>query len=335
MKKTLLILVLITLWLSPVEAQTKRKVVFGVPVTPPNVVHIPPYIAKDMGFFAEYGIDVELVTFEGGTQTLRGSVAGGLDITGTSADPAIVAAARGAGTKVVGTYSHKLSQSMLVQGDIKSCKDLKGRKIGIQEIGAFSEVLSRAVMASCGLTQKDVQYVNVSTKGRVSGLLTGQIDTAILHVDQALVAKKKKPDLNILVNLWETLPKWLYAVYIAPGNQLAENRQLYVDLEAALIKANRFIYKDKAKTVEIAVKYTKEDPEVVSQTYDLLANAGAWPVNGGLPKDMVLWTIDRQVEVGTIKAAEKPSYDKLVDVSVIDAALKKVGGRLTGDKRWD
>ena len=323
------------LWISPADGQTKRKVVFGVPVTPPNVVHIPPYIAKEMGFFAEYGIEVELVTFEGGTQTLRGSVAGGLDITGTSADPAIVGAARGAGTKVVGTYSHKLSQSMLVQGDIKTCKELKGRKIGIQEVGAFSEVLSRAVMSTCGLTQKDVQYVNVSTKGRVSGLLTGQIDTAILHVDQALVAKKKKPDLNILVNLWETLPKWLYAVYIAPGNQLAENRQLYVDLEAALIKANRFMYKDKAKTVEIAIKYTKGDQQVVSQTYDILANAGAWPVNDGLPKEMVEWTINRQVEVGTIKAAEKPSYDKLVEVSVIDAAIKKVGGRLTGDKRWD
>ena len=50
---------------------------------------------------------------------------------------------------------------------------------------------------------------------------------------------------------------------------------------------------------------------------------------------MVEWTINRQVEVGTIKAAEKPSYDKLVEASVIDAAIKKVGGRLTGDKRWD
>jgi NitT/TauT family transport system substrate-binding protein len=335
MKKAFLLLALVSLCLSSANAQTKRKVVFGVPVTPPNVVHIPPYVAKDMGFFAEYGIDVELVTFEGGTQTLRGSVAGGLDITGTSADPAIVGAARGAGTKVVGTYSHKLSQSMLVQGDIKSCKDLKGRKIGIQEVGAFSEVLSRAVMSSCGLTQKDVQYVNVSTKGRVAGLLTGQIDTAILHVDQALVAKKKKPDLNILVNLWETLPNWLYAVYIAPGSQLAENRQLYVDLEAALIRANRFLYKDKAKSVEIAVKYTKEDKEIVSQTYDLLAGAGAWPVNEGLPRDMVEWTINRQVEIGTIKATEKPSYEKLVDVPVIEAAIKKVGGRMTGDKRWE
>ena len=325
----------ITLWFHPAEAQTKRKVVFGVPVTPPNVVHIPPYIAKDMGFFNDLNIDVELVTFEGGTQTLRGSVAGGLDITGTSSDPAIIAAARGAGTKVIGTYSHKLSQSMLVQGDIKSCKDLKGRKIGIQEVGAFNEVISRAVMASCGLTPKDVDYVPVSTKGRVAGLLSGQIDTAILHVDQAIVAKKKKADLNILVNLWETLPKWLYAVYITPEKEIKENRQLYVDIMTALVKANRFIYNNKAKTVEISVKYTQQDGDAVAQTYDILAAAGAWPVNDGLPKDMVEWTINRQVELGTIKAAEKPSYDKLIDLSIVEAALAKAGGRLKGDKRWD
>ncbi|HKA35139.1 MAG TPA: ABC transporter substrate-binding protein [Candidatus Binatia bacterium] len=319
----------------PAEAQNKRKVVFGVPVTPPNVVHIPPYIAKEMGYFAENNIEVEFVTFEGGTQTLRGSVAGGLDITGTSSDPAIIAAARGAGTKVLGTYSHKLSQSMAVQGDIKACKDLKGKKIGIQEVGAFNEVMSRAVLASCGLTPKDVQYVNVSTKGRVAGLLANQIDTAILHVDQALVAKKKKPDLNILVNLWEPLPKWLYAAYIAPEKEIASNKQLYVDIMTALVKANRFIYKDKAKTVEIATKYTQQDPDVVAQTYDILANVGAWPVNDGLPKDMVEWTINRQVELGSIKAEEKPSYDKLIDISVIQAAVAKAGGRMTGDKRWD
>ena len=335
--KILFTLLVLTLSFSvgPLSAQTKRKVVFGVPVTPPNVVHIPPYVANDMGFFAENNIEVEFVTFEGGTQTLRGSVAGGLDITGTSSDPAIIAAARGAGTKVLGTYSHKLSQSMLVQGDIKSCKDLKGRKIGIQEVGAFNEVMSRAVLASCGLTQKDVQYIPVSTKGRVPGLLSGQIDTAILHVDQALVAKKKKSDLNILVNLWEPLPKWLYAAYIAPEKEIASNRQLYIDIMASLLKANRFIYNNKAKVVEIAAKHTQQDADVVGQTYDILANAGAWPVNDGLPRDMVEWTINKQVELGTIKAEDKPSYEKLVDVSIVQAALTKAGGRLKGDKRWD
>jgi NitT/TauT family transport system substrate-binding protein len=336
-KAAILILAVVSLalWLHSAEAQSKRKVVFGVPVTPPNVVHIPPYIAKEMNFFGEQNIDVELVTFEGGTQTLRGSVAGGLDITGTSSDPAIIAAARGAGTKVLGTYSHKLSQSMLVQGDIKSCKDLKGRKIGIQEVGAFNEVMSRAVLASCGLTPKDVDYVPVSTKGRVAGLLSNQIDTAILHVDQAIVAKKKKPELNILVNLWEPLPKWLYAAYIAPEKEIAKNRQLYIDIMTALVKANRFIYSNKAKTVEIAAKYTQQDADAIGQTYDILATAGAWPVNEGLPKDMVEWTIDKQVELGSVKAEEKPTYEKLVDISIIEAAIAKAGGRMKGDKRWD
>ena len=147
--------------------------------------------------------------------------------------------------------------------------------------------------------------------------------------------KKKKTDLNILVNLWEPLPKWLYAAYIAPEKEIGSNRQLYVDIMAALIKANRFIYNNKAKTVEIATKYTQQPADVVSETYDILANAGAWPVNDGLPKDMVEWTINKQVELGTIKAEEKPSYEKLIDVSVIQAALGKAGGRLTGDKRWD
>jgi NitT/TauT family transport system substrate-binding protein len=334
-----LVISMVAVWLSLATAgagaQTKHKVVFGVPVTPPNVVHIPPYVAKEMGFFAEQNIDVELITFEGGVQTLRGSVAGGLDITGTSSDPAIVAAARGAGTKVLGTYSHKLSQSMLVQGDIKTCKDLKGRKVGIQEVGAFNEVLSRAVLATCGLTPKDVQYVPVTTKGRVAALLTGQVDTGILHVDQAIIAKKKKPELNILVNLWEPLPKWLYAVYIAPEKQIKENRQLYIDLMSALIKANRFLYNNKPRAVEIAGKYTKQDPDAIAQTYDILASAGAWPVNGGVPKDMAEWSIDKQVELGSIKAQDKPSYEKFVELTIMDAALKKVGGRLTGDKRWD
>ncbi len=41
------------------------------------------------------------------------------------------------------------------------------------------------------------------------------------------------------------------------------------------------------------------------------------------------------VELGSIKAQEKPTYEKLVDISIIEAAIGKVGGRLKGDKRWD
>src|SRR4029453_9491546 len=104
------------------------------------------------------------------------------------------------------------------------------------------------------------------TKGRVPGLLTNQIDTAILHDDQVLVAKKKKTVLNILDNFWEPLPNWFNSPYIAPEKEIASNRQLYIDIMAALIKANRYIYNNKSKTVEIATKYTQQDSDVIDQT---------------------------------------------------------------------
>ena len=38
--------------------------------------------------------------------------------------------------------------------------------------------------------------------------------------------------------------------------EIKENRQLYIDIMTALVKANRFIYNNKAKTVEIAEIHT-------------------------------------------------------------------------------
>src|SRR5439155_7565316 len=38
------------------------KLVFGGAVTPPSMVHLPPYVAKQMGFFDEVGLDVEIIS---------------------------------------------------------------------------------------------------------------------------------------------------------------------------------------------------------------------------------------------------------------------------------
>src|SRR5689334_19076807 len=82
---------------SPVAAapsarpSTKTKLVFGGAVTPPSMVHLPPYVAKQMGFFDDVGLDVEIVSFEGGVGALRAGASGGLDVVATSSDPLFAA----------------------------------------------------------------------------------------------------------------------------------------------------------------------------------------------------------------------------------------------------
>src|ERR1700756_624201 len=78
-------------------AQTARRtLVIGMPVTPPNLPHVGVYIAKELGYFDEQGINVEITAFESGLQSLRGGIAGGLDIVGASSEPIITAISRGA-----------------------------------------------------------------------------------------------------------------------------------------------------------------------------------------------------------------------------------------------
>ena len=130
--------------------------------------------------------DVSIVVLVPGTgdevQALKAGISESVDLADASGSEVLVAIGRGAPLRVVYSYAPKLSAVFLGQGDkIKSCADLRGKKIGIQEIGGFSEVHSRAVMPTCGLTPKDVEYVTVSTPGRVPGLLAGRTDAVALE----------------------------------------------------------------------------------------------------------------------------------------------------------
>ena len=179
----------------------RRTLVIGMPVTPPNLPHLGVYVAKDLGYFDEEGINLELAAFESGLQSLRGGVSGSVDILGASSEPVINAISRGAKIRSIFSYAHRLTVVMAAQESIRRPADLRGKNLGIQEVGAFREVMTRAVLHSAGLTQQDVNYVPVSSAGYITALIGNKIDTAILHIDQAYIARTKKASLHPLVPL--------------------------------------------------------------------------------------------------------------------------------------
>src|SRR5215470_7895634 len=196
------------------SAQTARRpLVIGMPVTPPNLPHVGVYIAKELGYFDEQGINVELTAFESGLQSLRGGVAGGLDIVGASSEPVITVISRGAKMRSIFSYAHRLTVVMAAQESIRKIAELRGKNLGIQEVGACREVMTRAVLRMTGLTPQDVNYVPVASAGYIAALISNKIDTAILHIDQAYMARTKKASLHPLVPLWEIMPSYWYGTF--------------------------------------------------------------------------------------------------------------------------
>ena len=147
--------------------------------TPPNLPHVGVYLARDLGYFQEEGLDVEIKNFESGVQVLRGGIADDIDVVGSSSEPVVAAIAQGANLKVIYSYAHALTVSLVVQEGIKSPADLRGKNMGIQDVGAFREMMSRIVLKQAGLTPEDVHYVPVASANYIQGLLAGQLDTAV------------------------------------------------------------------------------------------------------------------------------------------------------------
>jgi len=315
-------------------AQTPRRTLtIGMPVTPPNLPHIGVYIAKELGYFDEEGINVDLAAFESGLQSLRGGVAGSVDLLGASAEPVINAISRGAKIRSIFSYAHKLTVVMVAQKSIQKAAELRGKNLGIQEVGAFREVMTRAVLQSAGLTPQDVHYIPVSSAGYVTALLRNKIDTAILHIDQAYMARSKEASLHVLVPLWEIMPSYWYGTFSTTEEFVHKDPDLLNRAVAALIKAHRFMYRNKDRTLELASKHTGYPKEVLSPAYDALAAAKVWPVNDGMPAEMVNTTINKMVEIGMLKETEKPKMEQVIDRGPVNAAVARLG-RWTDDPGW-
>ena len=315
-----LILAGIALWAGPGAASQAMKVTFGMPTTPPNLVHITPWVAKEQGFFAEEGLDVDIVTFEGGIYVIRNVVSGGLDAGAGAGASVAVSVAKKAGIKAIVSPAPRFASTMTVRSNVKTPADLKGKKIGIQEVGGFADILSRMALRKFGIKFEEVTFVPIASAD-VPPLLAGAIDTAILHVDQMIIARRKEASLHTLVKFWELEPNQLFFVVVAQEKKLAAEPVKFQKLVRALLKANRFMYANRARTVEIAAKYTQLPRDVTEAAYDELVAARVWSQNDGLRRDKVEYTINRMVQVGNIKPEERPKYEDYVALPIIQEAL--------------
>ena len=95
------------------------------------------------------------------------------------------------------------------------------------------------------------------------------------------LAKKQKPTLNLLVQLVELMPHYMFNAYGASTEWIARDRALLRDTVAAMIEANRTAYREKDKVVPIIVEATQKPKEAVEYAIDVLTKNCVWSVNEG------------------------------------------------------
>jgi NitT/TauT family transport system substrate-binding protein len=309
---------------APGRANAQEKLIVAMPTTPPNIVHMPVHIANELGLFKKYGLEIKVVELAGGVYTYRAMVAGSADVASASGPFSIVGKAKGANTKMILANMPKLEASMIVNKDIKTMADLKGKRIGIQEPGGFADVLARGVLRAAKLDPKDVHFVSIATED-VPALVAGQVDTAMLHVEQEIIAQQKIPALHAIARMWEIQPDNLYNVMAVQDKALKDKRAALKAYVKGHIEATRLIYTDRAKVVPIMVKYTKLPVDVVNKALDFMVEKCIWDPNYGLGEKRVNFTAELMTKVGNIPQGKTPKYEDLVDLSFAKDSIKELG----------
>ncbi|WP_339949584.1 ABC transporter substrate-binding protein [uncultured Albimonas sp.] len=161
---------------APAAAQEKLTLVLDWFVNPD---HGPIVVAQEKGWFAEEGLEVEIVAPADPSDPPKMTAAGRADI-GVGYQPQLhLQVHEGLPLVRVGTLVATPLNCLLVMADgpIREVADLKGGKIGYSVAGV-EEALLTAVLGKAGLTLDDVELVNVNWS-LSPAVMSGQVDAVI------------------------------------------------------------------------------------------------------------------------------------------------------------
>lgn len=144
-----------------------------------NPDHAPLVIARDGGYFAKAGLDVELIAPADPSAPPRLVAAGKGDIAVTYQPDLMLQVKEGLPLVRFGTLIETPLNCLIVlkDGPVKSLADLKGKRVGYS-VASFQDAYLSAILGSVGLSAADVTLVNVNFN-LVTALLSGQVDAAL------------------------------------------------------------------------------------------------------------------------------------------------------------
>ena len=160
----------------PAGAQDKLTLMLDWFVNPD---HGPIVIAEEKGFFADEGLEVEVIAPADPADPPKMVAAGRADLAVTYQPQLHLQVQEGLPLVRVGTLIATPLNCLLVldDGPVKTIADLEGRKVGFSVAGV-EEALLTAVLAKGGLTLDDVELVNVNWS-LSPALMARQVDAVI------------------------------------------------------------------------------------------------------------------------------------------------------------
>ena len=267
------------------------------------------YIAVEKGFFKEQGINSEISSFASAAKMVPALIAGELEVSVGSASaglfnavaqqaPFRIVADKGQAREGFGFSLLTVRKDLVDSGQVKSFKDLKGKKIAILAKGNIQHYMVGKMAEEVGLTINDVELTFLNAPSQLTAFETKAIDAAYAvepwaarFNERGVAVPFRTPDQV------KGLGPVQVGVIIYSGKFIKERRPVAQRWMNAYLKAAELFHKNGTKDPEIAAileKYTKVPAKVIQAAIppyqdpngkvlvDNLADQAQWFANAGM-----------------------------------------------------
>lgn len=293
---------------SAAAATTEEKVRFSVAAITGS--YMDEFVAIEKGYHREEGLAVEMIRAGGGIAT-QALIGGDLHFS-TSAGSALSAMLRGAEIKVVYTNIDRPGyQLWSARPEIKSLKDLIGKKIGVTSRGDTQELSVRLLLRRHGINANAVAYIAVGFGGtRLAALQAGTVDAVPLGAGDFAQLKDAK---GHMLGDTEKEIRFAYVGLAVSSRLLSRQPNLVERFLRAVIKGREYARRYREQTIPILGKYTQRKREFNELDYDStlpVLTAEGWVSDDILKEDVAM----RAELVGVSPPAD---YGKFFDYGIV------------------
>lgn len=220
----------------------------------------PIWVAKEEGFYKRLGIDADLILIEGSTRGAQALISGDLPMIGMAGQAIISSRARGADLVAVAGVVNKMNYIFVGSPGVKTPEDLKGKRIGISQIGTASY---HAVVLALKQWRLDARRDNITIfqvgtqAARVASLNSSGSDAII--VNPGLGSAMKQRGYNIIADFSELPIPYPLQLIGTRERFLRTEPDLAERLVKAYVAANTFTLdpKNKTRVKAVLAKYLR------------------------------------------------------------------------------
>ena len=239
-----------------------------------SALHGALWVAEQRGIFRKHGLDAEIIVVGGaGTTGVSALLAGDIQYVSAAGDAIVNSNLRGGDTVMIASVINKGLQRIIVKPDIKTQADLKGKRVGVTRVGAVSHTVLLMILRRWGLTERDVQVVQLgSSPNMVASLEKGGIEGAVLTIPSMFVAE----DLGyrVLVDLADTDIYYLQTMLATTRSYIRANREKTLRFLRGFVEGIAYFKQNKRESLEILSKKLRISAAQegnLERSYDLLA----------------------------------------------------------------